>query len=177
MQVFQAVHNGQLAYPVLFPIQPGGDLRGGEAFVPQVGGQPHQQVLAHGSVQAVHHMNAGVLHGVGGHAGALVGAGELAGDENGHHLVACIPGALECGEHVAQVGLAGLGQLFAGGQLFVKFFGLQIHPVPISHAVLKGHAQRQHLHVQLAGKLFRQICGRVGQNTHHNQGSPLLWGR
>ena len=78
MQVFQAVHNGQLAYPVLFPVQPGGDLRGGEALVPQAHGQTHQQVLPHGGVQAVHHMNAGVLHGVGGHAGALVGAGELA---------------------------------------------------------------------------------------------------
>ena len=86
----------------------------------------------------------GVLPVSAGHAGALVGAGELAGEKwpPFHRLR---PGAFSKAVSTSpRLGWLVLGS-FRRRPAFHKIpFGLQIHSVSIRHAVLKGHAQGQH---------------------------------
>ena len=166
-QVLQVVDDGHEVQVLLGVLQNGRDLPGALAGIPQVDGQTDQQRLAEADVLAVHEEDVVRVDHVGGELGALVGAGQLVGQEDADHLV---PGGGRFGEEVLEqlrAGLAGGGELVTPGEDAVIFGGGHVHAVAQDGAVLQSDVQRDDGHAQLLGFGGQDVGRRIGENTDH----------
>ena len=93
-QVLQCIQRGHEPDVLLLLVEAVGDVGGGKPFVAQSPGALGQDALADGGVLAVDHEHRLLERGRG-DAGALVGAGDVAGKRDADDLVAGIDGLLE----------------------------------------------------------------------------------
>ena len=148
-------------------LQRGCDLHGRLASVPQLDGQPHQQALAQADIGAVHKQHVVHVDKVSGQSGALPGAGQLMGQEDAQHLVPGSGGVLIEPLEQLRAGLAGGGQLLAGGQLCIIFRGGLVKTVPEDGAVLQRDVEGDDGHAQLRGLCGQDIGRGIGENADH----------
>ena len=132
----------------------GGDLDGGLAFIPQVCGHTHQQTLAEADIGAVHKQHVVHVGQVCRELSALASAGKLMGKKDANDLIACGRCLGEEALKQLRAGLAGGGQLLAGGQLCIIFRGGLVKAVPEDGAVLQRDVEGDDCHTQLRG-----LCG------------------
>ena len=116
-------------------LQRGCDLHGRLASVPQLDGQPHQQALAQADIGAVHKQHVVHVGQVCRKLSALASAGKLMGKKDADDLVACGRCLSEEALKQLRAGLAGGGQLLAGGQLLSR---PSRKTVPSSSVTLRG---------------------------------------
>ena len=93
-QVLQRIQRGHEPDVLLLLVEAVGDILGGKPFIAQGPGALGQDTLADGGVLAVDHEDRLLERGRG-DAGALVGAGDVAGKRDADDLVAGIDGLLE----------------------------------------------------------------------------------
>ena len=160
-QIFQGV---QQTYDVDLPLgcfQRMGDVLRRHPPIHQLHGVAHQDLLAQGHVAAIHHPDpVGVVRG--GNDGALIGAGQLAGQGNHQNLFIRLRG---CAEGLLKDGggdQAGGGKFVAFNELFIELTGLQIHPVPVA-VLAEGDGQGQYGNIR-AGAV-PQIRAGVGNDS------------
>ena len=161
-EIFQIVHHGQQPHLVLFLFQNAYNLARRTPLVTQFYCQPNQQLITQCGTQSIDQVDFIVIHQRGSDLGGLIGAGNLAGQQNCNYLVVGILCVLKGFLKRFRAGLAGAGQLVAFTEPLIEFIGRKIQPVPIGFAVLKSYLQGNNLHLHSLCQRRWKISGGIG---------------